>query len=100
MPECTQIDNQSRVSLQSRRSWLPPAAGTPQFDQQKEDGPPRITPETWTIIEAKICLEWSPEQISGRLKHEEGIHISHKWIYQHIYKDKRNNGDLHRHLRC
>jgi len=26
--------------------------------------------------------------------------VSHEWIYQHIYSDKRNGGDLHQHLRC
>jgi IS30 family transposase len=57
-------------------------------------------PETWSIIEAKIRQDWSPEQISGRLKYEEDICISHEWIYQHIYEDKRNHGDLHLHLRC
>ena len=26
--------------------------------------------------------------------------MSHEWIYQHIYADKRIEGDLHKHLRC
>jgi IS30 family transposase len=59
-----------------------------------------ITPETWDWIEQLIREDWSPEQISGRLRYRKGIHISHEWIYQHIYEDKRKNGDLHRHLRC
>lgn len=59
-----------------------------------------ITPETWDWIEQLIREDWSPEQISGRLRYRKGIRISHEWIYQHIYEDKRKNGDLHRHLRC
>ena len=59
-----------------------------------------ITTETWDWIEQLLREDWSPEQISGWLKNREDIHISHEWIYQHIYQDKRNNGDLHRHLRC
>ena len=59
-----------------------------------------ITPETWDRIEQMIRQDWSPEQISGRLKNGENIHISHEWIYQHIYKDKDNHGNLHLHLRC
>jgi IS30 family transposase len=67
---------------------------------RKQHGRTRFMPETWSIIEAKIRQDWSPEQISGRLKYEEDICISHEWIYQHIYEDKRNHGDLHLHLRC
>ena len=59
-----------------------------------------ITPETWDWIEQLIRQDWSPEQISGRLKHRGNIHISHEWIYKHIYEDKRNKGNLYRHLRC
>jgi IS30 family transposase len=59
-----------------------------------------ITPETWDWIDQLIREDWSPEQISGWLKRSGDIQISHEWIYQHIYEDKRKNGDLHRHLRC
>jgi len=60
----------------------------------------RIKLEIWDWIDQMIRMDWSPEQISGRLKCREGVQISHEWIYQHIYEDKRNNGDLYRHLRC
>lgn len=50
-------------------------------------------------IENKIRLDWSPEQISGRLLKDEGIHISHESIYQHILKDKKAGGNLYTHLR-
>ena len=60
----------------------------------------RIQPETWDWVERLIRMDWSPEQISGWLKNRIDIQISHEWIYQHIYEDKRNNGDLHLHLRC
>lgn len=59
-----------------------------------------ITPEVWDRIEQMIRQDWSPEQISEWLKYEEDMRISHEWIYQYIYEDKRNQGDLHRHLRC
>jgi len=60
----------------------------------------RFSCTTWDLIESLIRMDWSPEQISGWLKNREDIHISHEWIYQHIYEDKRNLGDLHLHLRC
>ena len=60
----------------------------------------RIQPDTWDEIEAKIRMDWSPEQISGWLSKYEAIQISHEWIYQYILADKRMGGDLYRHLRC
>jgi IS30 family transposase len=60
----------------------------------------RIPAETWAQIDAKIRQDWSPEQISGWLKKNTDTVVSHEWIYQHIYLDKRNGGDLHIHLRC
>jgi transposase, IS30 family len=60
----------------------------------------RISATTWTIVEKLLRQEWSPEQISGRLKKEQKICISHEWIYQHVLADKRTGGDLYKHLRC
>lgn len=41
---------------------------------------------------------WSPEQISGWLA-EQNITLSHERIYQMIWQDKRDGGDLWRNLR-
>ena len=59
-----------------------------------------IMPEAWAFVEAKIRQDWSPEQISGWMMRNLATGISHEWIYQYIYEDKQNNGDLYRHLRC
>ena len=61
---------------------------------------PRITAEVWAVVESLLRQDWSPEQISGRLKKEQKVCISHEWIYQYILADKRANGDLYKHLRC
>ena len=60
----------------------------------------RISPETWAQVEALVRQEWSPEQIAGRLALEKQPTVSHERIYQHIYQDKAQGGDLYRHLRC
>ena len=50
-------------------------------------------------IEAKLRqMRWSPEQISGWLS-AQGIQLSHERIYQMIWDDKRDGGDLWRSLR-
>jgi IS30 family transposase len=61
---------------------------------------PRIRAKTWAVVEKLLRQEWSPEQISGRLKKEQKICISHEWIYQYVLADKRAGGELYKHLRC
>ncbi|MDP2098929.1 MAG: IS30 family transposase [Gallionella sp.] len=59
----------------------------------------KMTAETIDLIDAKIMIDWSPEQISGWLRVDQGIKISHERIYQHIWTDKRHGGTLYLHLR-
>lgn len=68
--------------------------------ERKPKGMPRITAETWRVVERLLRQDWSPEQILGRLKKEQKVCISHEWIYHYILEDKRAGGDLYRHLRC
>jgi len=59
----------------------------------------KMTKELVMLIESKIVLDWSPEQIAGWLKVEKNLSISHERIYQHIWADKRRGGTLYKHLR-
>ena len=68
--------------------------------QRRNHSRKRILPEAWELIETKLRLEWSPEQVSGWLDRHYGIQVSHEWIYQYILADKQAGGDLFRHLRC
>jgi IS30 family transposase len=61
---------------------------------------PRISAQQWQRVEALLRQQWSPEQISGRLRVEGQPRISHERIYQYIYADKQQGGTLYRHLRC
>jgi IS30 family transposase len=54
----------------------------------------KIRGELQTLIEAKLRLSWSPEQIAGRLSLEHGVSISHETIYQHVLRDSRRRGTL------
>jgi IS30 family transposase len=84
---------------QGQRGYRPKQAhGLAMSRRQK--GRRRIRAETWRLIEEKIRLEWSPEQISGRLLKLYHIQVSHEWVYQYILKDKRAGGELYKHLRC
>ena len=54
----------------------------------------KMTPEMTTFIEEELRLQWSPVQISGRLKKEGLQHVSHETIYKYIWADKKNGGSL------
>ena len=68
--------------------------------ERRQKAVPRITAAVWAVVESLLKQDWSPEQISGRLKKEQRIRISHEWIYQYILEDKQASGDLYQHLRC
>lgn len=60
----------------------------------------RLTPELAGSIDALLLgQQWSPEQISGRLKAEGKAAVCHETIYQHVLKDKRAGGKLYLNLR-
>lgn len=50
-------------------------------------------------IKAKLNMQWSPEQIAARIKMELNFSVSHEWIYQWIYKDKKAGGSFYKNLR-
>lgn len=60
----------------------------------------KMTVESITLIEDKLRLQWSPEQISGWMKlHYGDKAVSHETIYRHVWKDKRQGGYLYKELR-
>ena len=96
--------NKSTISREvernrGQRGYRPKQAHEIALRRRREKAQTKISFETWALVEEKICEDWSPEQISGRLK-KEGIAISHERIYQYIYADKRVGGALWTHLRC
>lgn len=69
-------------------------------EERRHTSNKRIAETTWKVVEELIRKDWSPEQVSERLKRDHGLGVSHEWIYQYILTDKQAGGDLHRHLRC
>ncbi len=50
----------------------------------------------WVKEQATVLLQlqWSPEQIAGKLP------VSHETLYQHVYAEKARGGTLWKNLRC
>ena len=71
-------------------------------EQRQHDKPHcrRLDDNAKSLINSLLCEEeWSPEQISHRLRLEGVDMVSHETIYQYIYADKRHKGLLFTHLR-
>ena len=59
----------------------------------------KMSPQIVANVEEKLKLQWSPTQISGWLKRHGKEHVSDETIYNHIWKDKRQVGQLYKELR-
>ena len=60
----------------------------------------KFSPAMERFIRDKLSNEqWSPEQIAGYCKLHEITMVSHERIYQFIYQDKAEGGQLYKHLR-
>lgn len=60
----------------------------------------RINKLSWDFAKKMLTEEqWSPEQIAGELKELGMSGISHETIYKLIYKNMKQKGELHKHLR-
>jgi transposase, IS30 family len=68
-------------------------------ERRKRKAKRRITPGDWLIIERYLRKDFSPEQTAQWVLKHFGIQVSPEWIYQHIWEDKRNGGQLYQHLR-
>jgi len=60
----------------------------------------KLTPKIITLVNCLIRQDFSPDQVSGSLKRNHGVMISHETIYKHLLDDKANGGALYKHLRC
>ncbi len=98
--------SQSTVSRELRRNRgqrgyrFKQAEAKAQARQATRRKPRKLTASVRRKVEAKLRqVRWSPEQISGWLRRDQGIELSHERIYRMIWQDKRDGGDLWRSLR-
>ena len=83
-----------------QRGYRPKQAHRKAMQRRKDKAAERIQSSTWKVVNALLRDELSPEQVCGRLAVEKQPTVSHERIYQHIYEDKANDGDLYTFLRC
>ena len=101
----TNVDcHKSTISRELRRNrgqkgYRPYQADELAYDRQCAAYRSRIAWQTWEQVERLLRQDWSPEQITGRLKLEQQPTVSHECIYLYVYAEKRRGGTLHQHLR-
>ena len=81
-----------------KRGYRPSQAHEQTLARRQKKITSRISAEVWALAEKQLREDWSPEQVSGKLR-ASGIFLSHERIYQYVYADKRAGGSLWRHLR-
>ena len=83
----------------SRDGYDPDDAHRQAEQRQQDKNRTRIDQDDWDQVEKLLQLDWSPEQIAGRLDKNGKLDISHEWIYQHVWQDKNEGGTLYENLR-
>ena len=81
------------------KGWRPAQAYELALSRRMGKTGARLDAAVWTEVERLIRDDWSPEQICRRFRHEDNVRISHEWIYQYVYRDKRAGGQLYGYLR-
>lgn len=66
---------------------------------RKAKKPSKLTRSVKNILNCKLYEQWSPEQISGWMRQNCSVFLSHERIYQYIWQDKQNGGMLYKNLR-
>jgi IS30 family transposase len=59
----------------------------------------KLTDRMERQIRSMLRREFSPDQIKGKCEEENIDMVSHETIYKYVYRDKREGGDLYKHLR-
>ena len=83
----------------SKTGYWPAHAQTLAQGRRRQSHQVRIGAQTWQSVERLIGQDWSPEQVTERLRLERQPSVSPERIYLYIYAEQRRGGTLYRHLR-
>jgi len=75
------------------------ASGMARARRRKSRRGSRFSQRELRLVDWQLRRQWSPEQISGRLRLTKELSISHETIYRYVWQDKVDGGNLHKELR-
>jgi IS30 family transposase len=96
------ISREIRRNRDKRSGEYRPKLAQRKYEQRQRSKPKKIyftEEEVKNYVDSKLLEDYSPEQICGRAKVEGIKCVSHERIYQYIWTDKRQGGQLYLHLR-
>ena len=95
------ISREINRNKDKRNGVYNPKLAQRKYEQRQKEKPKKIyfTNEIKSYVDIKLSEDYSPEQICGRAKIEGIECVSHERIYQYIWADKRQGGQLYLHLR-
>lgn len=67
--------------------------------RRRRRGYSHFDPDQWTMVQDKIEMKWSPEQISNVFKQQGIMNISYQTIYRRIIRDRKRGGNVYEDLR-
>jgi IS30 family transposase len=98
--------HRSTISRELKRNSHPGGWYTPKLADTKAKArrrasrkTSRFSPSQWALIHSKLRVDWSPEQISGRLARLDIFKIHCATIYRHIRSHRKKDDRFQRHLR-
>ena len=95
------ISREIKRNKDKRNGVYKPELAQKKYEFRQKEKPKKIyfTEDIKNYVENKLSEDYSPEQIFGRAK-KDGVNcVSVERIYQHIWADKRQGGELYIHLR-
>jgi IS30 family transposase len=82
-----------------QRGYRPQQAQHKADERRHKPRTVKMTADVIVYIEGRLRTEHSPDQISLTMMVQIGVKVSPERIYQHIWENKRQGGDLYRSLR-
>ena len=108
--EIAEILHRSRATIsrelrrnQGQRGYRPKQAqefARTRCQQANSQNVRHVPSETLREADTMLREQYSPQQVSSRLRITAGGSVSTETLYRHIYRDKRDGGTLHKNLRC
>jgi len=93
------ISREIKRNSKSKNTYHPDSASIEAFVRHKNKNKyVKIDKTIEKYIRKYLKLDYTPEQIAGRLNYKNIINITHEAIYQYIYKNKASGGRLYLYL--
>lgn len=58
----------------------------------------KLTPTVKALFSEYLQQDWSPEQVTGKLKLSVIVTLHHETVYRYIHSNKKAGGSLYKHL--